>query len=90
MQTFTCARKTICSRTLIAFTVRADRISKHREKSAPCTEDEWESILSAVLTDQEAGEDIEVTARVQSESQIEITFKKKIEQFSVSRSLDCR
>ena len=66
----------------------ADRISKHREKSAPCTEDEWESILTAVLTDKELVEDIEVTARVQSESQIEITFKKKIEQFSVSRPLD--
>lgn len=68
---------------LMLLTVRADRISKYREKSGPCTDEEWESILTAVLTDQEAVEDVEVTARVHSESQIEITFKKKIEQFSV-------
>ncbi|EOO04288.1 putative mitotic apparatus protein p62-like protein [Phaeoacremonium minimum UCRPA7] len=64
------------------FSLRSDRISKYRETSGPCTEDEWQRILTAVLTDREAVEDIEVTARVQSGFQIEITFKKKIEQFS--------
>ncbi|KAL0941009.1 mitotic apparatus protein p62-like protein [Colletotrichum truncatum] len=61
--------------------VRHDKVSSFRVKNSPCSEDEWVSILTAVLR-QDPASDIEVLASVEDQSSITLTIRKKGKEFT--------
>ncbi|KJZ80372.1 hypothetical protein HIM_00222 [Hirsutella minnesotensis 3608] len=58
--------------------LKHDRIASLRVKNCPVSETEWEHILSALLR-QEAVDDIQVAAAVQSNSSISLTVRKQVQ-----------
>lgn len=63
--------------------VRHDKVISLRVKSSPCSDEEWVSILTAVIR-QEPLDDVEVVASVEDESSVTLTVKKKGKEFTVS------
>ncbi|KAJ9149833.1 hypothetical protein NKR23_g3911 [Pleurostoma richardsiae] len=61
--------------------LKHSQIPKSRAKSGPCSESEWESILTSILRDGQTVEDIEVTAGVSVDASITLAFRKKIQAF---------
>ncbi|GKT46971.1 uncharacterized protein ColSpa_07152 [Colletotrichum spaethianum] len=61
--------------------VRQDKVAALRVKNSPCTEDEWISILTAVLH-QEPANDIEVLADVENETTLTLTVRKRGREFT--------
>nr|XP_036585951.1 mitotic apparatus protein p62-like protein [Colletotrichum truncatum]KAF6796142.1 mitotic apparatus protein p62-like protein [Colletotrichum truncatum] len=64
-----------------AISLRHDKVSSFRVKNSPCSEDEWVSILTAVLR-QDPASDIEVLASVEDQSSITLTIRKKGKEFT--------
>jgi hypothetical protein len=63
--------------------VKQSQVHKLKSKKAPCSDDEWEGILEAILLQQEsnpeksaAAEGIEVEAAIEEDVAVEIIFKK--------------
>lgn len=57
-----------------------------RVKNSTVSPEEWESILASILLDQGSLEDVEATASVQSESEVAITIRKRVQGITVSRT----
>ncbi|KZL82143.1 mitotic apparatus protein p62-like protein [Colletotrichum incanum] len=64
-----------------AVSLRQDKVAALRVKNSPCTEEEWVSILTAVLQ-QEPANDIEVLADVQNEAVLTLTVRKRGKEFT--------
>ncbi|GKT57013.1 mitotic apparatus protein p62-like protein [Colletotrichum tofieldiae] len=64
-----------------AVSLRQEKVAALRVKNSPCTEDEWVSILTAVLQ-QEPTNDIEVLADVQNETVLTLTVRKRGKEFT--------
>ncbi|EFQ30016.1 hypothetical protein CGRA01v4_01101 [Colletotrichum graminicola] len=64
-----------------AVSLRQDNAAALRVKNSPCTEDEWISILTAVLQ-QEPVSDIEVLADVENETVLTLTVRRKGREFT--------
>ncbi|TKW53385.1 hypothetical protein CTA1_11556 [Colletotrichum tanaceti] len=64
-----------------AVALRQDKVAALRVKNSPCTEEEWVSILTAVLQ-QEPTNDIEVLADVENETILTLTIRKKGKEFT--------
>jgi hypothetical protein len=62
--------------------VKHDKVSSLRVKNSPASDDEWQSILGSVLS-QEPLPDIQASATVESESSISITIRKQIQGITV-------
>ncbi len=65
-------------------TVRHDRIGDLRASSSPCSPEEWESILKALLLGSEPIEGIEAGAEASSGKSITITIRRRVAGISVS------
>lgn len=48
------------------------------------TQQEWESILTSILLEEDPPEDVETTAAVYAESEITVTFRKRVQGITVS------
>ncbi|KAK1987817.1 hypothetical protein LZ30DRAFT_579346 [Colletotrichum cereale] len=64
-----------------AVSLHQDKTAALRVKNSPCTEDEWISILTAVLQ-QEPASDIEVLADVENEAVLTLTVRRKGKEFT--------
>ncbi|WQF81747.1 Putative DNA repair protein XRCC4 [Colletotrichum destructivum] len=64
-----------------AVSLRQDKVAALRVKNSPCTENEWVSILTAVLR-QEPTNDIEVLADVENETILTLTIRKRGKEFT--------
>ncbi|KAF9877727.1 hypothetical protein CkaCkLH20_04862 [Colletotrichum karsti] len=64
-----------------AVSLRHDKIASLRVKNSPCSEEEWVSILTSVIS-QDPANDVEVVASVEDESSITLTVRKKGKEFS--------
>ncbi|KAK1847535.1 mitotic apparatus protein p62-like protein [Colletotrichum chrysophilum] len=61
--------------------VRHDKVVSLRVKSSPCSDEEWVSVLTAVIR-QEPLDDVEVVASVEDESSVTLTVRKKGKEFT--------
>ncbi|KAI8282485.1 hypothetical protein K4K56_011053 [Colletotrichum sp. SAR 10_98] len=64
-----------------AVSLRHDKAISLRVKSSPCSDEEWVSILTAVIR-QEPLDDVEVVASVEDESSVTLTVRKKGKEFT--------
>ncbi|KAK2047532.1 hypothetical protein LZ31DRAFT_138743 [Colletotrichum somersetense] len=64
-----------------AVSLSQERAAALRVKNSPCTDDEWISILTAVLQ-QEPASDIEVLADVENEAVLSLTVRRKGKEFT--------
>ncbi|KAK2032291.1 hypothetical protein LX32DRAFT_208136 [Colletotrichum zoysiae] len=64
-----------------AVSLSQERAAALRVKNSPCTDDEWISILTAVLQ-QEPASDIEVLADVENEAVLTLTVRRKGKEFT--------
>lgn len=69
----------------VSLAVRHDKVASLRVKNSPVSEEEWVTILTAVLH-QEPAEDVEAIASVENESVLTLTIRKKGNEFTVSFS----
>jgi hypothetical protein len=69
--------------------VRHDRIGELRASSSPCSPEEWESILKALLLGGEPIEGIEAGAEANVGKSIVITVRRRVAGINVSLSLPC-
>ena len=60
-------------------TVKHDRIDKQRDKDSNCSQAEWERILTSVLLDGDPVPDVEVSAAIEQDTSLTITFENKIQ-----------
>ncbi len=63
--------------------VRHDRIDKLRIKNCPCSQDEWEHILTSILLDGQAVPDVDATASVEDGTSLTITLRKRVQSITV-------
>ncbi|KAK2780299.1 mitotic apparatus protein p62-like protein [Colletotrichum kahawae] len=64
-----------------AVSLRHDKVVSLRVKSSPCSDEEWVSILTAVIR-QEPLDDVEVVASVEDESSVTLNVRKKGKEFT--------
>ncbi|KAJ0304091.1 hypothetical protein COL5a_005225 [Colletotrichum fioriniae] len=64
-----------------AVSLRHDKVASLRVKNSPVSEEEWVTILTAVLH-QEPAEDVEAIASVENESVLTLTIRKKGNEFT--------
>ncbi|KAJ0338321.1 hypothetical protein COL922a_005770 [Colletotrichum nupharicola] len=70
-----------------AVSLRHDKVVSLRVKSSPCSDEEWVSILTAVIR-QEPLDDVEVVASVEDESSVTLTVRKKGKEFTLIEVYD--
>lgn len=59
--------------------LRHDRISTLKVKNGPCSEDEWERFLTAILLGRDSAPDIEAAAHVAEEDSITVTIRRRVQ-----------
>lgn len=64
--------------------MKHDRIGDYRHVDSPCSPDEWETILKAILLNGEPVEGIEARAEVETSKKITITIRRRIDGITVS------
>lgn len=63
--------------------MKHDRIDKLRARNSPCSQAEWERILTSVLVQGAAVQDVEATATVREEGEVTIHIARRIENITV-------
>ena len=59
--------------------MKHDGVDKLRDKSSPCSQDEWEHVLASVLLDPRPTPDVDVSATIQEGASLTITFQRRLE-----------
>lgn len=66
------------NRDLPIITVKQSRVSTLKEKKHPCSEDEWERILTEVLLDRQSDPEIEAAAHVEPDESVTLIVRRSI------------
>ncbi|KAI1506197.1 hypothetical protein F5X99DRAFT_404244 [Biscogniauxia marginata] len=68
------------SSTVFVIKLRHKKIGDYKAANSPCTDEEWERILTSILVDQQPVPDVEVRADIQSDnSSVALSFRKNIQ-----------
>ena len=69
---------------MLCTVVKHKNIEQLRASHSPCSSDEWESILTTVLHNQESGDDVEAVAKLHNAQSVDIIVRRRVEGINVS------
>jgi hypothetical protein len=74
---------------IIPSIVKQGRVSSLKDKKHPCSEDEWERILTEVLLDRQSDPEIEAAALVSAEQSVTLIVRRSISGIKVGLETSC-